>query len=79
MPESVEVALVEPRWPVMLTSIAVLTLVVFLPARIREFPGWVPYLIVITLNVPMVALALPVDKRRWLGIERVVLFLFLSV
>jgi len=76
MLESAEAARVEPRWPVILTSIAVLTLIVLLPARIRAFPGWVPYLIVITLNVPMMALALAVDKRRWLGIERIVLLFF---
>jgi hypothetical protein len=60
----------------MLTSIAVLMLVVFLPTRIRAFPAWVPYLIIITLNVPMVAVVLAVDKRIWLGIERVVLLVF---
>jgi hypothetical protein len=32
--------------------------------------------IIITLNVPMVAVALAADKRRWLGIERVVLLVF---
>jgi hypothetical protein len=36
----------------------------------------VPYLIIIVLNVPMVALALAADKRRWLGIERVMLLVF---
>jgi hypothetical protein len=76
MPESAQAAGIEPRWPVMLTSIAVLVLVVLLPARIRAFPGWVPYVIIILLNVPMVALALAADKRRWLGIERVVLLVF---
>ena len=76
MPESSQAVRVEPRWPIMLTSIAVLALVVFLPPRIRAFPGWVPYLIVITLNVPMGAVALAPDKRRWLGIERVVLLVF---
>src|SRR6516162_5802535 len=76
MPESAQAVRVEPRWPIMLTSIAVLALVVFLPPRIRAFPGWVPYLIVITLNVPMGAVALAPDKRRWLGIERVVLLVF---
>ena len=77
MPESTQAAArIEPRWPVMLTSIAILTLVVLLPPRIRAFPGWVPYLIVVTLNVPMVAVALAADKRRWLGIERVVLLVF---
>jgi len=74
--ESAQAVRVEPRWPVMLTSITVLALVVFLPTRIRAFPGWVPYLVIITLNVPMVALALLADKRRWLVIERVVLLVF---
>src|SRR5215471_11098410 len=77
MSESTQaVARVEQRWPVMLTSIAVLALVVFLPVRIRAFPGWVPYLVIMMLNVPMAALALASDKRRWLGIERVVLLVF---
>jgi len=76
MPEAEPAPRIESRWPVMLTSVAVLGLVVFLPTRIRAFPGWVPYLIIITLNVPMAALALSADKRRWLGIERVVLLVF---
>jgi len=61
-----------------LTSIAVLLLVVSLPVRIRAVPGWVPYLIIITLNVPMVALALATDKRRWLTIEHGVMLLFFA-
>jgi hypothetical protein len=69
---------IESRWPVVLTSIAVLLLVVSLPVRIRAFPGWVPYLIIITLNVPMVALALAADKRRWLTIEHAVMLLFFA-
>ena len=76
MPEATQVARIEPRWPVMLTSIAVLALVVLLPARIKAFPGWVPYLVVITLNIPMVALTFSPDKRRWLRIERTVLLVF---
>ena len=78
MKESVQLVRIEPRWPVVLTSIAVLILVVSLPARIRAFPDWVPYLIIITLNVPMVALALATDKRRWLVIEHVVMLLFFA-
>ena len=78
MKESVQLVRIEPRWPVVLTSIAVLILVVSLPARIRAFPDWVPYLIIITLNVPMVALALATDKRRWLAIEHVVMLLFFA-
>src|SRR6516225_2006594 len=74
MTDSDELIRVEARWPVMLTSVAVLVMLAFLPTRIRAFPGWVPYLMIIMLNVPMVALALTANKRRWLGIERVLLF-----
>ena len=78
MTDSDELIRVEARWPVMLTSVAVLVMLAFLPTRIRAFPGWVPYLMIIMLNVPMVALALTANKRRWLGIERVVLFMFFA-
>jgi hypothetical protein len=78
MTDSDELIRVEARWPVMLTSVAVLVLLAFLPTRIRAFPGWVPYLMIIMLNVPMVAVALTANKRRWLGIERVVLFIFFA-
>ena len=69
---------IEPRWPVVLTSIVVLILVVSSPVRIRAFPGWVPYVLIIGLNVPMVALALANEKRRWLAIEHAVMLLFFA-
>ena len=78
MKESVQLVRIEPRWPVVLTSIAVLILVLSLPVRVRAFPGWVPYLLIITLNVPMVALALVTEKRRWLAIEHAVMLLFFA-
>jgi hypothetical protein len=78
MKESSQLLRIEPRWPVVLTSIAVFILVESLPERIHVFPGWVPYLLIITLNVPMVALALATDKKRWLVIERVVMLLFIA-
>jgi hypothetical protein len=78
MPEPDQVIRVEPRWPVMLTSVVVLTLVALLPDRIRAFPSWVPYLIVFILNVPMLALTLTSDKRPWLALERVVLLVFFA-
>ena len=78
MKESVQSVRIEPRWPVVLTSIAVLILVLSLPVRVRAFPGWVPYLLIIPLNVPMVALALATDKRRWLAIEHFVMLFFFA-
>jgi len=78
MKESVQLVRIEPRWPVVLTSIAVLVLVVSSPVRIRAFPGWLPYLLIITLNVPMVALGIATEKRRWLAIEHGVMLLFFA-
>ena len=78
MKESVQLVRIEPRWPVVLTSVVVLALVVSSPVRIRAFPGWLPYLLIITLNVPMVALALTTEKRRWLAIEHAVMLLFFA-
>ena len=78
MSQSAEAIRVEPRWPVMLTSFVVLTLVLSLPSRIRLIPGWAPYLLLIMLNVPMLALVLTTDKRRWLRIESVVLLVFFA-
>lgn len=75
LPETIRV---EPRWPVMLTSVAVLTLLVSLPERIRAVPGWMPYLITMMLNMPMAALAITTRKRRWLRIESVVLLVFFA-
>ena len=67
---------IEPRWPVVVTVIAVFALVVELPDRVRAFPQWVPFVLTIIFIVPMFALALTTDKVRWLRIENVVVRLF---
>lgn len=70
---------IEPRWPVMLVVVAVLTLMTLLPSRIRVLPPWVPFLFALALIVPMAALSLSTAKARWLRIERVVTLLFLAI
>ncbi len=69
---------VEPRWPVALATVAVLSLLTLLPGRVRVFPAWVPFLLVIALIVPMAALTLATAKARWLRIESIVTLLFLA-
>ena len=77
MREPAEVMHIEPRWPVVLATVAVLSLLTWLPDRVRLLPAWIPFLAVIALIVPMAALALSTAKARWLRIERIVTLLFI--
>ena len=70
---------IENRWPVSFASIAVLALLIVLPARIRMFPTWIPYLLVMALNVPILVLTFGTTKARWLRIEGIVTFMFLVI
>jgi hypothetical protein len=70
---------IEPRWPVILVVVAVLTLMTLLPSRIRVFPPWVPFLLALALIVPMAALSLSTARTRWLRIESIVTLLFLAI
>ncbi len=76
MKEPAQVTYIEPRWPVALTSVVVLALLIYLPARVRLFPSWVVYALAIALNAPMAALAVTTAKARWLRIEAIVTMLF---
>ena len=77
MREPAEVMHIEPRWPVVLATVAVLSLLTWLPDRVRLLPAWIPFLAVTALIVPMAALALSTAKARWLRIERIVTLLFI--
>ena len=77
MREPAQVTHIEPRWPVVLATVAVLSLLTWLPDRVRLVPAWIPFLAVTALIVPMAALALSTAKARWLRIERIVTLLFI--
>jgi hypothetical protein len=77
--EPAQVTHIEPRWPVVIVTVAVLALMTALPGRVRVFPGWVPFLLTSALIVPMVALTLTSAKARWLRIESIVISLFLAI
>jgi hypothetical protein len=47
-----------------------------LPERIRLFPRWIAFGVVVIVIVPMVALRLSQAKARWLRIERWAVFVF---
>ncbi len=70
---------IEPRWPVVITTLVVLLLLIVLPWRIRVFPIWVPYVGVIALMVPMAVISLASGRSRWLRIERVTTLLFCAI
>jgi hypothetical protein len=70
---------IEPRWPVALAIVAVVSLLALLPSRMRVFPPWVPYLLAIVMILPMAALALSAAKARWLRIESIVTLLFFVI
>jgi hypothetical protein len=60
----------EPRWPVALAILMVLLLLTLLPGRVRIFPAWGPYVMVILVLVPMIAPRLTSAQPRWLVLER---------
>ena len=76
MNEPAQAPRVEPRWPIVLVILAVLFLLACLPARVRLFPVWVPYAIVIAVLAPMAGVALADAKARWLRLERTITLLF---
>lgn len=78
MSESHQPLELEPRWPIVLAILVVFALS-FLPGRIRVFPPWAVAVIVACVVAPMVALHLSQDKRRWLQIERIVLWVFVVI
>lgn len=79
MKEATEVTHIESRWQVVLAILAIFSLLTLLPSRVRVFPDWVPFLLTISLIVPMVALQLTTPKARWLRVERIVILFFLAI
>ena len=69
----------EPRWPVVLTIVAVIFLLAVLPAHIRLLPTWVPYAIGVAVLMPVTAVGVTAANTRWLRIERAVTLLFFVV
>ena len=79
MKKPVQTRRIEPRWPVVLTVLAVLFLLAVLPGRIRLLPIWLFYVIAIEVIAPMAAVTLTAAKARWLRVERIVTLLFFVV
>ena len=67
---------IEPRWPAALAILAVLLLLTVLPGRVRLFPVWVPFVVVIAVLLPMAGVTLAAARARWLRVERAITLLF---
>ncbi len=61
---------VEPRWPVGLAILAVLSLFSLMPERLRILPSWSGFAIGGALLALMVGVRLGGDRPRWLRVER---------
>jgi hypothetical protein len=70
---------VEPRWPVVLAVVAAVLLVALLPGRIRVLPRWVPYAVGILLIIPMGAIQMGMEPRRWQRVEHALTLIFFVV
>jgi hypothetical protein len=79
MNKSAEVRHIEARWPVVLALIIALSLLTELPDRVRAFPNWVSFLLVIVVSVPMIVVTLTSAKARWLRIEGIVILQFIAI
>jgi len=79
MKKPVQERRIEPRWPVVLTVLAVVCLLAVLPGRVRLLPIWLSYIVAVGVSVPMAAVTLTAAKERWLRIERVITLLFFVV
>ena len=79
MKKPVQTRRIEPRWPVVLTVLAVVFLLAVLPGRIRLLPIWLFYVIAIEVIAPMAAVTLTAAKARWLRVERVMTLFFFVV
>ena len=66
----------EPRWPVVITIVAVIIMLETLPERIRTFPFWGVCAIGIVVLVPIIAVGLTSARDRWVKRERLITLLF---
>lgn len=66
----------ERRWPVALSILAVMGLILILPERLRLVPLWVPHLIGITILLTMAIVPLTGATLRGRRVERLITFLF---
>jgi hypothetical protein len=70
---------IEPRWQAVLAILTVLVLVVGVPGQLRLFPGWVPYVIALSMLLSTGLARLTRGHPLWLQLERRLLLVFTGV
>ena len=60
----------EPRWPVALTILVILALLILLPSRVRVFPPWLVVVLGLMAVGCVVGAATHTQNARWASIER---------
>jgi len=75
--EPIRIVRIESRWPVALVMLAAVVLLSLLPARLRIFPIWLPFVLCVVVIVPMAALSLSTRKASWLRLENAAIAIIL--
>jgi hypothetical protein len=68
--EALSIAHVEPRWPVALATLAVLSLFSLMPERSSILPSWFGLAIGIAVSALMIGVWLGGNRPSWLRVER---------
>lgn len=68
----------EPRWPVALTVLGLLVMLIEMPERLRLLPEWVLLLASAFVVAPLVAVATHPDSPTWRKLERIATFAFVA-
>ena len=79
MKQPTQIIHIESRWLVVLVVVAVFFLLAILPGRVKTFPDWVPFPLVMAVVLPMAALRFASATTRWLRIETIALLGFLLI
>ena len=69
----------EPRWPVAVTILLVLIILIILPGRLRPLPVWFPYVLAFSVLAPMAAVGLTRGSALWRRIEQATMLIFFLV
>jgi hypothetical protein len=68
----------EPRWPVAVTVLVVLTMLILMPNRVRLMPPWSLCVVAAAVLAPLTAAAMRPQSARWHRIERIVTLAFVA-
>jgi hypothetical protein len=68
----------EPRWPVVVTLVILLGLLVTMPERLRLMPQWVLYVTSVVVVAPLIMVAIRPESATFRRIERITTLAFVA-